>query len=108
MGFLLSWYVKLALLLGPIAAPINPPQPNEGAANSFPIQFDRFFGALLSLGMKIGGYIGAVVFVFMLVGALKERPVRWAAIITDGVSIAALVIMAAMSNQILTWIANLI
>lgn len=105
---LLTLSIKIVVLLSVVLQQVTPPAPNPGAAASFPINFDNIFGAILSLGMKIGVGIGALVFAFMFAGALKERPVRWSAVITDGIGIVALLVMLIQSNRIITWIASLV
>lgn len=103
MRTLFKLYVHLLALI-----PITPPAPDDGAAAGFPIHFNSVFGALLAVGMQIGLGIGALTFLFMMLGALKERPIRWAMLITEGIGIVALVVMLLQSNRILVWIAGLV
>lgn len=104
----LTLSVKIVLLLNVVLQQVTPPAPNPGAAASFPINFDNLFGALLSIGMKLGVGIGALVFAFMMVGALKERPIRWSSIITEGIGIVALIVMLFQTDKILGWLVKLI
>lgn len=100
--------VAIIVLLSGLLQQVTPPAPNPGAAAAFPVDFDALFGAILSIGMKVGSGIGALVFLFMLVSAVKERPIRWSAVITEGIGIVTLVVILVQSNAIIGWIANLI